>query len=62
VDSNDPALSTFPRGIGPGAYKKVEDDGIVKYVRIVNVNAASGETVYSAADLDALKLIVVDNK
>jgi len=60
VDSNDPALSTFPRGFGPGAYKKIEEDGIVKYVRIVNVNAASGETVYAASDLDALKIIVTD--
>ena len=52
VDANDPVLSTYPRGRGPYPYKKIEIGGQTKYVRLVNVNAASGETVYSASDLE----------
>jgi hypothetical protein len=60
IDANDPVLSTYPRGRGPYPYKKIQIGGQTKYVRIVNVNASSGETVYSASDLEGLKIIPVD--
>lgn len=60
IDANDPVLSTYPRGRGPYPYKKIQIGGQTKYVRVVNVNAASGETVYSASDLEGLKIIPVD--
>jgi len=60
VDANDPALKSYPRGINPGVYKKLDMGGNqVKYVKIIKTNAATGETVYSAADLEALKIIPV---
>ena len=60
ASSNDPALTTSPRGVNPYTYKKIEIGGQVKYVRVVNINAASGETVYSASDLEGLQIIPVN--
>lgn len=60
-DANDPALASYPRGINPSAYKKLSIGNDVKYVKIVKTNAATGETVYSAADLEALKIVPVDS-
>jgi len=59
LDANDPALTTLPRGVSPYSYKRILlPNGDYKYVRIMNVNPSSGETVYSADNIDDLKLIV----
>lgn len=60
VISTDPALSTLPRGRGQYPYEKIEIGGQTKYVRLVNVNQSSGETVYSASDLEGLRIILVN--
>ena len=55
IDANDPALKAYPRGHRPGLYKQIDlGNGKIKYVKIVRVNEATGETVYSAADLNGL--------
>ena len=56
-DENDPARQSYPRGVNPYPYEKVKIGGDTKYVRIVSVNNTNGETVYSASDLEGLKLI-----
>jgi len=61
VDDNDPALSSLPRGLSAQKYRKVDvGGGQFVYAKIVNENASTGETVYSAADLDALQLVPID--
>jgi len=59
IDANDPALNNYPRGVGPGSYKKITIGNDVKYAKIISTNSATGETVYSAADLEGLKIIPV---
>ena len=55
IDMNDPALKSYPRGHKPPLFKKISlGDGKFKYVRILNINEATGETVYSASDLSGL--------
>jgi hypothetical protein len=55
IDMNDPALKTYPRGYKPSVYKKISlGNGKYKYVKIIKTNEATGETVYSAADLSGL--------
>ena len=59
IDQNDPALLGYPRGYNPAAYRKIDlGNGLVKFVKIIKVNSATGETVYSATDLDGLRIIV----
>lgn len=59
IDQNDPALRGFPRGYNPALYRKIDlGNGRVKFVKIIKVNSATGETVYSATDLDGLRMIV----
>jgi hypothetical protein len=59
IDQNDPALLGYPRGYNPAAYRKIDlGNGLVKFVKIIKVNSATGETVYSATDLDGLRTIV----
>jgi hypothetical protein len=55
---NDPALTSYPRGVFPNQYQKIQigNGNEFKYVKIVNVNQATGETVYSAADFQGLKI------
>ena len=60
IDSNDPALSSYPRGLFPGPYEKLEIGNEVRYIKIVNVNPSTGETVYSSTDIDGLKIVTVD--
>jgi hypothetical protein len=60
IDNNDPALTTFPRGINPGLYQKLELGNEVKYIKIINTNPSTGETIYSASDLVGLKIITID--
>jgi hypothetical protein len=57
VDANDPALLSYPRGVNPFLYKKINIGGANKYVRLISTNATTGETVYSASDLEGLKVI-----
>jgi hypothetical protein len=57
IDANDPALLSYPRGRNPYAYRKLIIGGQVKYVRLVNSNPTTGETVYSASDLEGLRVI-----
>lgn len=57
IDANDPALKSLPRGLHPAKYEKIRFGNDVKYAKIVNVNAATGETVYSALDFQGLKII-----
>lgn len=59
VDENDPALTTYPRGINPSRYKKIQVGNGYKYVKIVSVNEATGETVYSASDFEGIKFIII---
>lgn len=61
VSLSDPSLSSIPRGLGTGQYEKIQvgENGEFKYAKIVNVNAATGETVYSAADFQGLKIIPI---
>jgi len=61
LDANDASLSSYPRGQGPNQYQKVQvgQNGEFKYAKVVNVNQATGETVYSAADFQGLKIIPV---
>lgn len=51
IDANDPALTGYPRGIKPSSYQKLRVGNETKYVKVVTVNAATGETVYSPTDL-----------
>jgi hypothetical protein len=60
IDPNDPALSSYPRGLFPGPYEKLEIGNEVRYIKIVNVNPSTGETVYSSTDIDGLKIVTVD--
>jgi hypothetical protein len=59
-DENDLALAQFPRGISQGTYEKLEIGNEVRYIRIIDVNPTTGETVYSSTDLDGLKIATVD--
>ena len=59
ISMNDPALSTYPRGINPSQYQKIQIGNDVKYVKVVSVNAATGETVYSTADFQGLQANLV---
>lgn len=59
VDHNDPALMSYPRGINPSQYKKVQIGDSIKYAKVVTVNEATGETVYSGLDLNGLKIIPI---
>lgn len=60
IDANDPALSTLPRGVGPYAYNRIKQpDGSYKYIKVININSASGETTYMAGSIDDLKLTPV---
>lgn len=57
VDANDPALKSLPRGTQPYPYTRTQlPDGSYKYVKVVSVNATSGETTYQAGSIDDLKL------
>lgn len=60
VDQNDPALTGYPRGINPSVYKKITIGNETKYVKVVNTNPSTGETVYSSLDLAGLKLMIPD--
>ena len=63
IDANDPALKSLPRGLSPQLYKKVNvGNGQFIYAKIVNENSATGETVYSAADLDDLQIVPVSQE
>jgi hypothetical protein len=53
-------LSSYPRGLFPGPYEKLEIGNEVRYIKIVNVNPSTGETVYSSTDIDGLKIATVD--
>lgn len=56
--SEDPALSGYPRGISPNQYQKISiGNNNFKYAKVVTVNATTGETVYSVADFQGLKII-----
>jgi len=55
IDANDPALLSFPRGINPSQYRKIQFGTDTKYVKVVTVNEATGETVYSAAEFQGIK-------
>lgn len=58
VAGEDQALAGYPRGFSPAQYQKIPlGNDNFKYAKIVNVNAATGETVYSAADFQGLKII-----
>ena len=58
IDANDPALAnTDARGTNPSLFKKIQIGNETKYVKIVTVNAATGETVYSATNFEGLKII-----
>ena len=55
---NDSAFAnTEARGINPSLFKKIQIGNKTKYVKIVTVNAATGETVYSATNFEGLKII-----
>jgi hypothetical protein len=62
---NDPALKTFPRGIKPGRFVKItgiDSSGqtVTRYVKIKNVNATTGEMVFSTDfDLGGMTISVV---
>jgi hypothetical protein len=61
IDQNDPALLGYPRGFNPSKYRKIDlGNGQVKYVKIIKVNSATGETVYTAAELEGLSVNPVD--
>jgi hypothetical protein len=57
IDANDPALLSYPRGYAPYGYRKIVVGGETKYARILSTNPTTGETVYSAAELDRLRII-----
>jgi len=58
VTSEDPASTSYPRGTSPSLYQKISiGNDNFKYVKVVTINAATGETVYSAADFQGLKII-----
>lgn len=57
IDQNDPALLGLPRGRNPDSYKKIVIGNEIKYVRVINSNPTTGETVYSASDLEGLSII-----
>jgi len=59
IDANDPALLSYPRGINPSLFKKIQIGDETRYVKIVNVNEATGETVYSVTDFPGLKNVPV---
>jgi hypothetical protein len=59
IDANDPALLSYPRGVNPSQFKKIQIGNETKYVKIVNVNKATGETVYSASDFQGFKIVPV---
>jgi len=59
ANSSDPALSTYPRGINPNQYQKIQVGDDIRYAKVVTVNASTGETVYSGLDLRSLKIIPV---
>ena len=59
IDANDPTLLSYPRGINPSLFKKIQIGNETKYVKIVNVNEATGETVYAATDFPGIKIIPV---
>lgn len=59
IDANDQALSSYPRGVKPSQYQKLQVGEDVKYVKVVSVNQATGETVYSASDFLGLKIIPI---
>jgi len=54
IDANDPALSSYPRGLKTGSYQKLKVGNEVKYFKVVTVNPSTGETVYSSTDLAKL--------
>jgi len=59
VYPNDLALESYPRGIKQSEYQKIQIGNDSKYVKVVSVNQATGETVYSAADFLGLKIVPV---
>jgi hypothetical protein len=59
IDSNDPALKAFPRGVLPSKYEKLDLGNEIVYMKIMSVNPSTGETVYSVssdADPEGLKI------
>ena len=58
IDSNDPALINLPRGVNPSTYQKIIIGNEVKYAKIININSATGETIYSTSDIEGLKIIL----
>lgn len=54
IDKNDPALASFPRGLKPSSYRKLTIGNVVKYVKIVDTNPSTGETVYSTTDFSSI--------
>lgn len=57
IDANDPALLGYPRGYSPYEYRKIVVGNQTRFVRIINTNPSTGETVYSSAEFDRLKII-----
>lgn len=55
IDANDPALLSLPRGVNPSQYRKIKIGNDFKYVKIITQNAATGETIYSAAQFQGIK-------
>jgi len=66
ITPEDPALTTYPRGVKPPRYVKVtgiDSNGntVVKYVRVKTVNPATGEMVLASdATLGGLSIVTVD--
>lgn len=66
IDPHDPALKSLPRSRLVGKYRKVKGldvngNEITELVKIINVNPATGETVYSSTStISGLTLMIVD--